>query len=178
MALQTSGTIQSKLTGVFTDLPWRLLSFAAIIFGFSLFIYLGMLFGYIPYLNNEIKKINSQINSLNQSIDENQQKQLLNFYSQLVNIDYLLKNRKPVLSIFDLIEKNTYQSVHYSDLRMNAVDKEIKISGTAPDYETFIRETALLNNNEKINKVILENISKDSSKAKNEVKFTIRLILN
>lgn len=178
MVLQTQKTIQSKIAGIFTDLPWRLLSFSGIIFGFSLFIYLGMVFGYIPYLNSEIKSLNSKIFSLNQSIDENQQKQLLNFYSQMVNIENLLKDRKSVLPIFDLIEKNTYQSARYSSLRMNMINKEIGISVSVPDYETLIKEIALWNSNAKIKKVILESISQNSAKGRDEVQFAVRFILN
>ncbi|MBI4993774.1 hypothetical protein HZC33_02350 [Candidatus Wolfebacteria bacterium] len=181
MATQTQGTMSSKNLGISAEFPWRLLSFSAIIFGFALFIYLGMVFGYEPYLNSQAGNLNQKISALNQSIDENQQKQIIGFYSQLVNIQDLLKTHKPISSIFDLIEKNTYQSVSYSNLRMSVADKEIRIDGSAPDYETLIKEVALWNKTPEINRVVLENIiSQESPLIKNkvEVKFSARLILN
>lgn len=179
MALQSKNT--EFVADIFSGLPWRLLSFATIIFGFSLFIYLGIIFGYKPYLNSEIKNLNQKISILNQSIDEGQQKQIINFYSQLVNIRDILKNHKSIFFVFDLIEKNTYQSVSYSNFKMNVVDKEIRIDGTAPDYETLVKETALWNNAPEIEKIILENIAlqeSSSAKGKSEIKFSARLILN
>lgn len=160
--------------------PWRLLSFAAIIFGAAVFIYLGMAFGYTPYLDKQVKNLDQKISALNKSIDENQQKQLIGFYSQLINIQDLLKSRKSVLPAFDLIEKNTYQSANYSSMKMNVGGGEIILDASVPDYETLIKEIGLWNKAPEIKKAVVENISLQESplvKGKTEIKFSLKLTL-
>lgn len=164
-------------------LPWRIFIFMLLIFGFSLFIYAGMDFGYRPYLESTINKLNKDISNLNQSIDEAQQKQIVGFYSQLINIQSLLKAHKPISSqIFDLIEKNTYQNVRYDGMVVSMADRSVKISGAAPDYETLIKEFSLFEQIPSIERVILENSNMSETavkgkESKKEIKFEIRLIL-
>ncbi|MEK9154849.1 MAG: hypothetical protein AAB596_02170 [Patescibacteria group bacterium] len=162
-------------------LPLKLFSLSLIIFLTSIFIYIGIAFGYRPYLNSEIKKLESEIFNLTQSIDETKQKQIINFYYQSLNIKNLLNSRITISRIFDLIEKNTYSNVKYGNFSLNVNNKEIRIDGVAPNYETVIKELALFESVEGVEKVYLENFSAiDSLKTKgvSEINFVIKLVLN
>ncbi len=165
------------------SLPWRLSIFMMLIFTFSLFIYIGMDFGYRPYLESNVNKLNKDISNLNQSIDESQQKQIMGFYSQLVNIQNLLKTHKmATFQIFDFIEKNTYQNVRFDSLAMSALNGEIKIAGVAPNYETLVKELSLFGQAPNVERLILENSSMSEMTIKGkesikEIKFEIKLIL-
>jgi len=158
--------------------PWRLFVFTLIIFFLLVFIYFGVTLGLKPYLKSQIRNSEQKISDLNQSVDESQQKQLLGFYSQLVNIKDIINSRKTISQIFDFIEKNTYQTVGYNILNFNLADREAKIGGLAPDYETLTKEIALFEKSESVEKVMLENSSiGESIKSKADgVRFTLRLI--
>jgi len=153
--------------------PWRLLSFAIIVFGLTAATYLGMSFGYKPYLNSRIKELDSRITNLTQQIDATQQENLISFYSQLVNVKELLNSHPAISKIFDFLEKNVHNQVYYVFLNLSLNEKSIKIEGIAPDYHTLVKQLELFQRAPEIEKLFLE----DSRALEGgETRFSIRLI--
>lgn len=148
---------------------------ALIIFIFTVFVYFGIIFGYNPYLKSKTRTLEQKLSILNQSMDENQQKQIITFFSQMTNIQKLLSDYKIYSSIFDFIEKNTYQPIIYSNLKFNVAEMEVKIEGTAPNYEYLVKELALLNKAPEVKAAYIENSVAQELK---DVKFSIRLALD
>lgn len=158
--------------------PWRLFVLSLIVFSFSVFIYLGMVFGYRTYLNARIADLDSEIVNLNQSIDENQLEQLILFYSQFVNIGSLLSGHKNISPILSFIEKNTYPEVNYNNLAFNSSEREIKIEGRTPLYDTLVKELKLFEQAPEIESAFLENSKlNEEKKGISEIRFNIKLIV-
>ncbi|MEK7549252.1 MAG: hypothetical protein AAB496_02060 [Patescibacteria group bacterium] len=159
--------------------PWRIFSLFLIIFIIAILVYAGINFGYRPYLNKQIKILDAELLNLNQSIDKDKQNQLILFYSQIVNIGDVLNSRDNTFQIFDFLEKNTYPEIKYANLSVNAAEKEIKIDGTAPNYEILTKEMTLLDQSPQTERVILENsrLTETSKGAAKEIRFNLKLIL-
>lgn len=152
-----------------------------IIFILSLTVYLGIDFGFRSYLNFQIKSLDQQLADLNQKVDESFKSQLVSVYSQFINIKQLLKNRKTTSLLFNFIEQNTYSTVSYNSLKTDINAREVTIDGAAPDYNTLIKQVALFEKSELIEKVSLEEVgTRESSKTKGatEVKFGLKLTVN
>ncbi len=157
-----------------TGLPWRLLLLAFIIFGAVVFIYLGMIFGYEPYIDSQFKKVEQEISELNASIEKEQQKNLIEFYSQLVNIQELFNSHILTSNIFDFLEKNTYPSVYFTSIDFSISKKEGKINGLTSSYNILAQQLELFRLSPEVEKVILN----DSRLLKGgTVNFAITLIL-
>jgi len=153
--------------------PWRLLVFVVIIFGVTVATYLGMILRYKPYLNSQVKNLDAKITSLSQAVDEEQQKNLVGLYSQLVNIQGLLNSHPAASKIFDFLEKNTHQQIHYLTLNLSLTDKNIKLEGIASDYGVLAQQLELFRKFPEIEKVFLDysRITEEGS-----IRFSIRLI--
>jgi len=154
-------------------LPWRLLVFAAFLFGLLFIVYLGMQFGYKPYLNSRIKSLDSKINNLNQVINEEERKRLTAIYSQFINIQDLLKSHTVPSKLLELLEKNTQSQIYYLSLNFSLTDKSLKLEGISPSYNILAQQLELFQRIPEIEKVNLD----DSQLLDNEnIRFSIRLI--
>lgn len=156
--------------------PWRVLILTFTVFIFTVLIYFGMVFGYGPYLKSKTRSLDQKISVLNQSVDEAQQKQIITFFSQMTNIQTLLSNHKTFSQIFDFIERSTYPQINYSDFKFSAAEMEIKIEGTAPNYNDLIKELALYKQSPEVKTTQLENSS--AQEQSREVRFSVKLILD
>lgn len=152
--------------------PWRLLLFTVIVFGITVFLFLGMSLGYKPFLNSRAKALDKEIANLTESIGEEQQKDLINFYSQLVNIQNLLANHAAASKLFDFLEKNTHQQVSYLSLNLSLAEKNLKLDGNAPDYNILVQQLESFRRAPEINQVFLE----DSKLGEAGIRFSIRLM--
>lgn len=153
--------------------PWRILVFSIIFFGITIFLYSGMLFGYKPYLDSRIKGLDGEISNLTKTIGEENQKNLINFYSQLVNVQNLLNRHQTVSKIFDFLEKNTNNQVQYSSLNLSLAEKNLKLEGNVVDYNILVKQLEAFRQASEIEKVFLE----DSKLGEGGIHFSIKLIL-
>lgn len=153
--------------------PWRILLFMIIVFGITVTIYLGMVLGYKPYLNLRIKNLDQKIADLTQVIDERQQKNLVDFYSQLVNIQNLLSSHVMASKFFDFLEKNTHQQIQYLALDLSLADKSARLDGMSTDYDVLVQQLELFRKAPGIEHVFLEDSQTRDNKT---VRFNIRLL--
>ncbi len=156
--------------------PWRVLILTFTVFIFTVLIYFGMVFGYGPYLKSKTRSLDQKISVLNQSVDEAQQKQIITFFSQMTNIQTLLSKHKTFSQIFYFIERSTYPQINYSDFKFSTAEMEIKIEGTAPNYNDLIKELALYKQSPEVKTTHLENSS--AQEQSKEVRFSVKLILD
>ena len=176
MAQYTKSALEEELRrpeGLPVGWPWRLLLFMAIVFGVSAAVYLGMTMGYKPYLNSQIRTLDEKINQLTQSVDEEQQKSLIAFYSQLVNINNLLKSRSQSSKFFGFLENNTSGRVYYNSVDLSLAEKNAKLNGIAPNYSVLAEQIELFRRAPEIAKISLESSLVDDS----GVNFVVSLSL-
>jgi hypothetical protein len=146
----------------------------AIVFCFTAALYLGMTLGYKPYLNSQISGLDQKISQLSQSIDEGQQKKLISFYSQLINIDGLLKTRSETSKFFDFLEKNTSGKVYYESADLSAAEKTVKLEGVAASYSVLAEQMEIFRRAPEIKGISLDN----SSVGESGIDFSAKLSLN
>lgn len=158
--------------GLSVGWPWRLLFFTVIVFGITVFLFLGMSLGYKPFLNSRAKALDKEIANLTESIGEEQQKSLINFYSQLVNIQNLLVNHPTASKLVDFLGENTHQQVNYFSLNLSLAEKNLKLDGNAPNYNILVQQLELFRRAPEIERVFLE----DSKIGEAGVRFSIKLV--
>lgn len=158
-----------------TVLPWRLFTLSAVIFAATIFVVLGMNFGYSPYLDSQIKQVDAEIESLSQSVSGEEKQALVNFYSQLTNVNSLLGSRTKASGVLSFLERNTHKQVYYVSLAFDARNRELRVSGAASSFGVLAEQLNLYQRAEEI-----ESASLDSSQFDREIKgvrFEARLRL-
>lgn len=134
-----------------TTFIWRALTSTGAIFALSFLVYLGLLLGYKPLIGRSINEVNAEIDKIsNASIkdlesEEAGAREFLDFYSQTINIQELLKNHVAITPVFDLIERNTRGDVVYQSIQIDAETGVISLSGTAKDYTSLSSQLAVYN---------------------------------
>ena len=68
-------------------------------------IYFGLTLGYQPYLQSQLSRVKDQVSVLNQSVTAGDQAQLINFYSQISNLQALLKKHAHTSQLFSWLEQ-------------------------------------------------------------------------
>jgi hypothetical protein len=154
-----------KKEEVRVGLPWRLLTIAVLTFGTSIAIYLGMSFGLKPFLSSQVKNLDNQLEQLANSISADEAQGFLTFYSQLTNMDSVLKNRKSPSAFFDFLEKNTFKNIYFTSMSINYTNNMMRLEGRAPDFETLAEQMEVFKNAPEILRVIVNNsnLSEDKS---------------
>ena len=114
-------------------------------------LYLGMVFGYEPYLNNQISGIKSQVSTANNSISTDQETQLVDFYSQIANLQSILSHHVYATSLISWLENNTQANIYYQSMDFSAgnlvalkgvakaesdVNQQIAIFESSPDVKS------------------------------------------
>ena len=135
-----------------------------------------MQFGYSPYLNSQISKQDADIQKLSSSISEDQQKQILTFYSQINNIQTVIKSRHIASTFFDFLEKNTLKSVSYKNVSIDYKSLDVKMDGTAQSFSQVAQQIDLFKQSPLVAGASIDNSKMNNDKT-NTVSFSIHLTL-
>jgi hypothetical protein len=136
--------------------PWKALTFSAVIFGVSLMIYAGLSLGYKSFLTISIDGIKSGISDLDRiAPKEESEKEFVRFYSQVTNIQRLLGSHLSVDPMFELLEANTVPEVAYSSVNIGVTDKTVTMDGYAKSYSDLANQLAIYENVPGVAKVSL-----------------------
>lgn len=141
-------------------LPWRFLIFAVFLFGLSIFIFIGLRFGYGSYLNLQSSALDKNIKKLGSELSNKEQLRLISLYSQLINLQKLLKEHQFTANIFSFLEKNTTNSVYYtaSDSSFDDASAELKLSGQTLSLKEVTEQLAVFDRLPEVQEVRLENL--------------------
>ena len=137
----------------------QLLMFSSTIFLIILFIYLGLAFGYTPYLSSKFKKIEDRKAAVIQEIPINKQAELITFYSQLSNLQTILAQHVVASPLFDWIEKNTHQSIYFTQFSLNTAANQVALGGVGASLDDINRELLLLQAQPEVKKIDVKSIS-------------------
>lgn len=120
--------------------------------------YLGITFGYDPHLQSEITNTQNQVTTLNQSISATEQTNLIDFYSQISNLQTLLKNHVLSSQFFDWLEKNTEVNVYYQSLSL-ASGYKVTATGYAANESDVNQQISIFENSPEVKSVSVSNVS-------------------
>lgn len=114
--------------------------FLSAIFLISASFYVGIEYGYIGYLRSEIETLNKDIASFSEQVPLGDQLALINFYSQLANIDALLANQVVGTRAFDWIEKNTHANVYLTGMSVDYVGSAVSTNPIAKTMSDALQQ--------------------------------------
>lgn len=179
----TQSALQSELSKqreASAGWPWRLMTLSLVILLTVTAVYAGMRFGFEGlYLQNALDNANAQAQKTSKTVSTDDQKQIFNFYSQLSNIDTLLRRQGKVTPYLDLIEQNTLRAIVYSNVSMEVGDQvaTIKMDGKAPVYSVIVQQMDLYKNLPNVKDVKLSG-ARSGNQAADGVSFSIEVTLN
>lgn len=153
--------------------PWKLFLFSLLTVITALVIYLGLALGYRPFLNGQVEAIDESIRTLSETIPQDQQKNLIIFYSQLANLQVLLKKHTTASKVFVFLEKNTNQSVVYTSMDLRTAERKLSLDGVATGYDVFSQQLEALNNATEVESLVIN----ESTASEGRVKFKLFVIL-
>jgi hypothetical protein len=149
------------------------LLFSGGLFFLSLVIYFGIVDGYEPYLQGQIATTQAQISSQNTSISASDQTQLINFYSQISNLEGILKNHVVASQFFTWLEKNTEANVYYQNLSLASGDR-VTLGGTAKTEADVSQQMAIFENSPQVSAVTISGVGASTIPGQGLV-FTVTL---
>ena len=152
-------------------LPWRLLTFSVIVFGFSLFIYFGLKFGYETYLNARAEQLDKNIEDLASRVSKEEQQNFINFYSQLVNLEKALDRHKFSSNVYSFLERNTLPLVYYYEGDFLVNGGTLGLRGRADSLEALVQQLSVFDKSSELEKTVLDQMSFEG----NDVNFGITL---
>ncbi len=137
----------------------RLLMFSGTIFFISLALYIGIVFGYEPYLKKEVANLDGQIKSFGQQIPPEEQSRLISFYSQMSNIQGVLRNHVASSKLFEWLEKNTETNSYYTKLNLLSFSGQISLAGVSKTVEDFSKQLIVFQNNSLVQRVAINSFN-------------------
>jgi hypothetical protein len=179
----TQSALQSELSKqreASAGWPWRLMTLSLVIFLTVAAVYAGMKFGFEDaYLQSALSQADTQSNKTLKSVSEDEQKQIFNFYSQLSNIDTLLKRQGKGTTYLDILEKNTLKAVVYgdSDMRIDENGVIIKLDGKTPSYSLVVQQMELYKKISNVREVRLLG-ARIGALPSDGIAFSIQVVLN
>lgn len=137
----------------------QLFFLSSTIFSISLAIYLGLNFGYRAfYLEPLVEELRNETENLANQISVTEQVNIVNFHSQLVNLQNILKNHTPASLVFDWLERNTQVNVYFErfDFRSSG---NIFLSGVAKTKNDLSEQILAFENLKEIKEIKLSGVS-------------------
>ena len=137
-----------------------LLTFTGGLLILALAIYLGMIFVYEPHLQNQLNDLENQAIGLVQSVSPQDQAQLVGFYSQVSNLQTLLRNHVTLSQLFSWIENNTETNVTYTQLSFSGTNGiTISLSGIAKTMADLSQQVAIFEASPNVKSIAISNVS-------------------
>ncbi|HUC02153.1 MAG TPA: PilN domain-containing protein [Candidatus Paceibacterota bacterium] len=155
--------------------PGALLFSGGLLF-FAIIIYCGLAFGYEPYLQSQLTATQNKVSALNQSISPTDQTQLINFYSQIANLQTLLQSHVLSSQLFSWLEQNTEANVYYRSFSLQS-GNQVVLVGTAASEADVNQQIAIFENSPEVSSVDVTGVNAPEL-GQTGWSFNITLIVN
>jgi len=120
-------------------------------------VYAGLQFGYQPYLNGQLSSLESQAQKVGQSVSPADQASLVTFYSQINNLQSLIKNHVFFSQFLTWLEQNTEANVYYTSMSFASND-QITLLGVAKTQADVSQQVAVFEAAPEISGISLSNV--------------------
>lgn len=135
-----------------------LLFFSGGVLFLAVALYLGLTFGYQPYLQSQLTGAQDQVSALNNSISSSEQAQLIDFYSQISNLQTLLQGHIITSNFFSWLEENTEANVYYQSFSLAPGD-QIELTGMASTEGDVNQQIAIFESSPEVLSVTVSNVT-------------------
>jgi hypothetical protein len=134
------------------------LLFSGGLFFLALLIYAGLAFGYEPYLQSQLQSEQNQMNALSQSIPGSDQAQLIDYYSQIANLQSLLQDHVDEVAFFSWLEKDTEANIYYQSFALTGGDR-VSLAGMGLTEADVNQQIAIFENAPEVSAVTVSNVT-------------------
>lgn len=149
----------------------QLIMFSGTIFFIVILLYVGLAFGYGPYYDSALKKVSDEKSEISKQISIDRQNQLITFYSQLANLDKILKSHIVTSPIFTWFEKNTQKNIYFERFSLSLANDQVELSGFGKSIDDVNQELAIIESSQDVKKMDVSSISNENG----SWKFQLRL---
>lgn len=125
-------------------------------------LYCGITFAYEPYLNAQVMGIKDQVSKANASISADQETRLIDFYSQISNLQSLLSHHVYTSGFLSWLENNTEGNVYYQSLDLTAGDR-VTLKGVARTEADVNQQLAVFESSPDVASAVVTSIAPASS---------------
>lgn len=132
-------------------------------------IYAGLRLGYEPYLNSQLSSLEVQAQKVGQSVSAADEANLVKFYSQISNIQSLIKNHVFFSQFLTWLEKDTEANVYYTSMVFTS-GNQIVLVGVAKTSADVSEQVAAFEASPAVSAVSLSSVT--FSPAVNEWTFS------
>ena len=139
-----------------------ILLFSGSILFIILFIYAGLRLGYEPYLNAQLSSVKSQVQKVGQSVSAADEASLITFYSQISNIQSLIKNHIFFSQFLTWLERTTEANIYYTSMFFTSGD-QITLTGIAKTSADVSEQVAAFEASPQVSSVALSNSTLSTS---------------
>jgi hypothetical protein len=133
-------------------LPWRLFSLSFLLLIIACAVYLGLKFGYEPILSSRVNQLDIDLADLGAQIPEEQQAEFIRLYSQISNLQSVLKRHVMTSVVFPMIERNTHTEVSFTNFDLSVSENRLAIEGFARSYEVLAQQLEAWTNVKEVEK--------------------------
>jgi uncharacterized protein (DUF486 family) len=149
--------------------------FSGSILFITLFIYAGLKFGYEPYLTGQISSLDSQAQKVGLSVSASDEATLVTFYSQISNLQSLIKNHVFFSQFLTWLEQHTEANVYYTSMVFTS-GNQIALTGTAKTAADVSEQISVFEAASEISATSLSNVA--FSPAGNDWTFNVVLTID
>ena len=136
--------------------PWRLLLITGGLFAAAFLGYFGMAFGYSAYLTSRIADLDKEIADLAKVIPESERQSFVGFYSQITNIQDILKTRAAASQFLAFFESNSVKKIRYASFVLAAPENYLKLEGNAESYGVLAQQLEAFRRVPVVERVVLD----------------------
>jgi hypothetical protein len=127
-------------------------------------------------LQSQLTSVKSQVDTLGNSISPSDQSQLIDFYSQIANLQTLLQKHTFSSQFFSWLEQNTEANIYYRSLALTQ-GSQIALSGGASSEADVNQQVAIFENSPEVSSVTVSNVTAPSLLGSGWT-FSVTLIMN
>lgn len=153
--------------------PWRLFLLSVVVCVLTVLLYGGMRFGYESYLQSQIDGVSETTRTLEQEIKQAIAGDLVNFYSQLANLQSILTSLTFSSRYFTLLEGVTHQSLYFDSLDIN--EREIVATGMVASPTALTQQFEKLRTTHEFANFVVDSVAFNTASKLYEFKMTITL---
>jgi len=130
--------------------------FPAGLFLLAIIIYFGMTLVYEPALTNQINDTQTQISKLSESIPSGDEQGLATYYSQLANLQGVLRKHVLFSQFLTWLEHNTEANVYYSQFSFSS-GSQVTITANARSQADMAQQIAIFEASPRVRRVVVSN---------------------
>ncbi len=119
-------------------------------------IYAGLQYGYEPYLNAQISGLQKQVDQLGRSVSPVDEANLVTFYSQISNLQSLVKNHIFFSQLLSWLETNTETNVYFTNMTFTSND-QMTLAGVGKTSADVAEQVAVFEASPDISSLSLSN---------------------